>query len=389
VSFFRKSQIPLHLLEFFGPAEIGLEPTPAEFVAEMVVVFRSIWRVLRNDGTCWLNLGDSYNAAGRVGHGTRVGFKQGTNRASATGSDHTRASSAALKAKDLLGIPWRVAFALQDDGWYLRRDIIWHKETCMPESVEDRCTTSHEYLFHLTKSESYFYDWFAIAEPINSGPSDQKKMAESLDRIGGKHKTNDSKHDRASLHTNMGRKRSVGGGSIRNKRSVWTINPQPFKDSHFATMPPLLAETCILAGTSEVGCCPHCGAPWECVVEKGEPDASWRKASGADSGGGYSGQSTKGHTAAGVQDASAVKARILEGMRERFIAAWQMTCDCPLSKAVPCVVLDPFSGAGTTSLVADRLGRDAVNIELNPEYVAMQRTRIEGDAGLFAQVAAE
>ena len=344
--------------------EVGSELSHHQFVAKMVEVFREVWRVLRPEGCVFLNLGDGYANDGKWGGATGGKHAEYLHGGESRIGREKRVTG--LKPKDLIGTPWRVALALQDDGWWIRRDIIWHKETCMPEPVEDRCTTSHEYVFHLTKAESYFYDWFAIAEPVESGAS-----------------------DRASVHTNMGRKRSVGGGSVRNKRSVWTINPQPFKGSHFATMPPLLAETCILAGTSEVGCCPHCSAPWERIVEKGEPDEAWRKASGADSSGSYAGQSTKGHAAAGVQDASAVKARILDGMREKITAAWRMTCECPIAKPVPCTVLDPFAGAFTTAMVADRLGRDCIGVDLNPEYCEMARRRIENDAGLFAEIAAE
>ena len=144
--------------------QIGLEPTPAEYVEQMVAVFREVRRVLRDDGTLWLNIGDSYNAAGQQGHGTRQGYKQQSNRASAIGADSCRPSVDGLKPKDLIGIPWRVAFALQADGWYLRQDIIWHKPNPMPESVRDRCTKAHEYVFLLSKSERYYWDAEAMKE---------------------------------------------------------------------------------------------------------------------------------------------------------------------------------------------------------------------------------
>ncbi len=215
--------------------QIGLEPTVEAFVAEMVAVFREVRRALRGDGTVWLNLGDSYNAAGRDGHGTRVGYKQGTNRASANGSDTSRPTAAGLKPKDLIGIPWRVAFALQSDGWYLRQDIIWHKPNPMPESVTDRCTKSHEYLFMLTKSPRYYYDAKAIAEPsqdaTNYRPSKPKgSFQDKGEPLPGR---------LAFRHTT----------EMRNRRSVWTIATQPTKNAHFATFPEALVEPCILAGS--------------------------------------------------------------------------------------------------------------------------------------------
>ena len=205
--------------------------------------------MLKPDGTVWINLGDSYNAAGRQDHGTRLGCKQGTNRASADGSDAFRPTARNLKPKDLCGIPWRVALALQAYGWFLRSDIIWAKPNPMPESVTDRPTKSHEYLFLLSKSERYYYDAEAIMEPCQSGPSDIKKMTEGLERIGGKHKELDDPLSKANQNTNIGQKRSVGRPEGRNKRSVWTIPTEPFHGAHFATFPKALVKPCILAGS--------------------------------------------------------------------------------------------------------------------------------------------
>ena len=212
--------------------QIGLEPTPDEFVAELVKVFREVRRVLRDDGTLWLNLGDSYNAHGRKGHGTKIGLKQGTNRASATGTDSCRPNVDSLKDKDLVGIPWRVAFALQADGWYLRQDIIWHKPNPMPESVTDRCTKAHEYIFLLSKSARYYYDADAVKESACKGAAG------------------------SSFHTGKTATHQLGRASdiepldtdSRNRRSVWTVATQPYAGAHFATFPPKLIEPCILAG---------------------------------------------------------------------------------------------------------------------------------------------
>lgn len=286
--------------------QIGLEPTPDDYVAEMVAVFREVRRVLRSDGTLWLNLGDSYAGSGRGGNPAESQHrKQATNTGKPVwrkdNPDKNKGFSNrdgigwvnGLKPKDLIGIPWRVAFALQADGWWLRQDIIWSKPNPMPESVTDRCTKAHEYLFLLTKAERYFFDAGAIAEPFAderfgaSGvrPGVRQKYAESATRGG-----------------DQGLEKFNGSGRAgRNKRSVWTVNSHPFPDAHFATFPPALIEPCIKAG------CPEGGT-----------------------------------------------------------------------------VLDPFGGAGTTGLVADRLGRNAILIELNPEYAAMAVRRIKGDAPLFA-----
>jgi len=210
--------------------QLGLEKTPEEYVENMVKVFREVKRVLKDDGTVWLNLGDSY--ASNQSDGDRVSkysLKQKTNAGKLGGGQRVPVG---LKPKDLVGIPWRVAFALQADGWYLRQDIIWHKPNPMPESVTDRCTKSHEYIFLLSKSAKYFYDNDAISEPC-SYPND--KRGERPDQRRG---------------TGMN---SISGntGEYRNKRSVWTINTKPYKDAHFAVFPPKLPELCIKAGSSE------------------------------------------------------------------------------------------------------------------------------------------
>ena len=212
------------LRDYGHDGQIGLEQTPEEFVSEMVSVFREIRRVLREDGTLWLNLGDSYSAGGNGG-----GNKNDTNKGSLTvGPKRTPG----FASKQLLGIPWRVAFALQADGWWLRQDIIWHKPNPMPESVQDRCTKAHEYIFLLTKSKNYFYDAEAIEE-------------ESSGLTGGRFGSGGSEVGR--LRQDSGRDRPPDDGK-RNKRSVWTVNTSPYKGAHFATFPPELIRPCILAG---------------------------------------------------------------------------------------------------------------------------------------------
>ena len=213
--------------------QLGLEATPELYVEKMVKVFREVKRVLKNDGTVWLNLGDSYNGSGKAGNKNSEYYKKHTEFGKpAKNKDKIGIPTnvKGLKPKDLVGIPWRVAFALQADGWWLRQDIIWHKPNPMPESVTDRCTKSHEYIFLLTKSAKYFYDADAIREPVSAVSLKRAEYGWDCDRPSTKNA-------------------SLGGG--RNKRSVWTITTKPFKDAHFAVFPPKIPELCIKAGSKE------------------------------------------------------------------------------------------------------------------------------------------
>ena len=214
--------------------QLGMEDTPEEFVDNLVKVFREVKRVLRDDGTVWLNLGDSYSSGGRT---------TTTNQSLRGDKDYgvTRPKpSKGIKPKDLIGIPWRVALALQQDGWYLRQDIIWHKPNPMPESVKDRCTKAHEYIFLLSKNVKYYFDNEAIKEDAKfpEGPNSAHKIRKGCD--DPKMKT------RTGLH-------KIGANPKRNKRSVWTITTKPFKGAHFATFPKDLIEPCVLAGCPEGG----------------------------------------------------------------------------------------------------------------------------------------
>jgi len=235
--------------------QIGLEATPDAFVARLVEVFREVRRVLRDDGTLWLNLGDSYNSiggvhAGRsdnqsgVGAGSRQ-WREGASRADGdvrsdgmSRRNRNGTHAAGLKPKDLIGIPWRVAFALQADGWYLRQDIIWHKPNPMPESVTDRCTKAHEYVFLLSKSARYYFDAEAIKEPVADASAARLAQPNLKSQAGSA---------RVPGKTN-GTMKAVGNSETRNRRSVWTVTTKPFKGAHFATFPPDLIEPCILAG---------------------------------------------------------------------------------------------------------------------------------------------
>jgi len=303
------------LRDYGVDGQMGLEPTPAEFVAGMVAVFREVRRVLKDDGTLWLNLGDSYANDGKWGGST--GGKHVKAVHGDTGIGRGKKTTG-LKPKDLIGIPWRVAFALQADGWYLRQDIIWSKPNPMPESVRDRCTKAHEYIFMLSKSQRYFYDKDAIAEPVLessiarisqasfgtqtggekdygvTGVNANRSMRKTLENFAASAKKQDGTGNRQYTGFNDRYFGQTESKPTRNKRSVWTVTTKPFKGAHFATFPPDLIEPCILAG-------------------------------------------------------------------------------CPVGGTV----LDPFFGAGTTGLVAANLGRHAIGIELNPEYAALARERID------------
>ena len=325
---------PYFGLRDYGVAgQIGLESTPDAYVAQMVNVFREVRRVLRDDGTLWLNLGDSYSSGGRTTQTVRRSqvvdnkCKGPTSRTldgdAASGKQEYLNGTAmrppavdGLGSKQLLGIPWRVAFALQADGWYLRQNIIWHKPNPMPESVRNRCTKAHEYIFLLSKSQKYYYDAAAIATPSITGDNRRpygSKGANELDprgeQGGGKPRRGKTWEERKAMgfrgDTKHPTKDAIEAGlpipsfaaspDGVNKRSVWTVTTKPFKGAHFATFPPDLIEPCVLAG------CPEGGT-----------------------------------------------------------------------------VLDPFGGAGTTGLVAKRHNRNAMLLELNPEYARLAQERLRG-----------
>ena len=334
-------------------AQLGLEQSPEEYVDNLVAVFREVRRVLRDDGTLWLNLGDSYSGSGkgRMGDGSHAingGDKQHTNKGSTLGV--LPESETGLKPKDLVGIPWRVAFALQADGWWLRQDIIWAKPNPMPESVTDRCTKSHEYIFLLTKSAKYFYDNEAVKE-------------NSL-HVGVTHRAaNKGKAHSGEVGLDTRPKVDWTTPETRNKRSVWTVATRPFKEAHFATFPPELIEPCVLASTSHFGMCVECKAPYKRIVERGEiPD-----------------RTTRDNTLGVIPGRN--KTTRLNSVDMAVIptetTGWGKTCDCASDEVEQCVVLDPFNGAGTTGVVSIQNNRQYVGIELNPEYLEMARKRIQ------------
>lgn len=299
--------------------QLGLEPTPEAFVERLTGIFREARRVLRTDGTCWVNLGDKWASGGNGGGGSFMD-ERGEAWAHVKQNTGWRKPPSGYKDKDLVGVPWMLAFAMRADGWYLRQCNIWAKPNCMPESVTDRSTNAHEYVFQFTKNNDYWYDADAARTPVT--PSSETRLAQNVDaqegsaRANGGAKTNgpmkavrrgkaatSPRGDGNAWNENNGRG-FIPQQDGANLRSVWWITPANYREGHFAVMPDTLAEICIVAG------CPEGGT-----------------------------------------------------------------------------VLDPFGGAGTTGLVADRLQRDAILIELNPEYAEMARKRIFNDAPLFADVA--
>ena len=356
-------------LRDYGVAgQLGLEPNPEEYVMKMVEVFSLVYRVLRNDGTLWLNLGDTYTSGNRT-HRRDADSK---NLAALQTFDRI-GTPPGLKSKDLIGIPWRLAFALQADGWWLRSACPWIKKNCMPESCKDRPTTAVEYVFLLSKSEHYFYDHEAIKITASTdtharyarGRSDSHKYADG--GPGGQTIAKTFNHmagvnPKAALGI-VGREKQnpsfsaackdiVGTRARRN--SDWffesfqgllqdeggnplafIVNSRGFKGAHFATFPEKLVEPCIKAGTSEKGCCPECGSPWERIIERT----------------GHENKREPAHQPGNspTKTDSTGWAPLMRATND-----WRPICTHNLDP-IPCTVLDPFSGAGTTGLVAEKL----------------------------------
>lgn len=441
---------PYFSLRDYGVAgQIGLESSPdclawarSEpscgecFVCVMREVFAEVWRVLRDDGTCWVNLGDSFANDAKWG-----GSTSGKHVAALHGGNGTRGRrSSGLKPKDLQMIPARVALALQLDGWYLRSDIVWHKKAAMPESVLDRPTRAHEFVFLLTKQPRYFYDAYAIREPLTGdyGPNNRAdREAGRETRVPGA-----SRHVGLRSHATAGNYRSgnrrrrladevTGGtaangtigrgfpreaspGAGRSARSVWVINPRPFPEAHFATFPPELPELCIKAGTSERGACPTCSAPWPRVVEPTPEYATHLGKDWAD----YDADQAEGRghftNNGGARSGQRCVKRVGAKLTAAYVTSgWAPGCNCYGAErlpeipddadeattrailarraallhhyatlpTVPCVVLDPFSGAGTSGVVAGKLMRDYVGIDLSEVYTEMAERRILREVG--------
>ena len=386
---------PYYGLRNYGVAgQIGLESTLAEYIATMVDVFREVRRVMRDDATLWLNVGDSYHTDSPVRKSSAEAFSDTwdtSQTASRGGLRKSAAKSGSFKNKDLMMVPARLAMALQDDGWWLRSDIIWAKPNPMPESVRDRPTSAHEHIFLLTKQARYFYDADAIREPLAA--SSVSRLSQDVDsqigsdRANGGAKTNGTMKAVVRVDKQRGHGRRHDGFNDRwdamtkdeqqangaNARNVWNIATKPFSEAHFATFPPEIPRRCIKAGTSERGVCADCGSPWVRQVERGAstPDPTQRTTAHYNTADRYG----AGNGGNGGFDRLA--ARMRDGQNGKITTGWSASCGCG-ADVIPATCLDPFLGSGTTLLVADQLGRDGIGIELNPDYVEIARKRIEG-----------
>lgn len=332
----------------------------------IVDVFRLVREVLADDGTCWVNYGDSY-ASGEIGRhdGYNPTRANGSTSRKPFGPRQQRRLTTGLKPKDLVGMPWRIALALQSDGWWLRSDIIWSKANPMPESVTDRPTRSHEYMFLITKSSRYFYDAEAIREQEKIPGASEKEIARQIARRNGLRKPEEVND---SCGTWRGQGNSYNGG--RNKRTVWNIATEAYSEAHFATFPRKLVEPCILAGTSTYGHCPECLARWVRAVELGErpPKMNHRGA--------------KRHAAPESAYEGALRGNVGHSNGKEFNEwkaappnkdlGFRPTCNHDL-EPVSDVVLDPFFGSGTVGLVAEQLGRKFIGIELSEQYSKLAR----------------
>ena len=332
-------------LRDYGVAgQLGREKTPEVYIAHMIGVFGEVKRVLRSDGTLWCNMGDSYASGGRGTndhHSEKIGI--GTANAQALGP---KSPPPGLKPKDLCMIPARLALALQAAGWWLRSDIIWAKPNLMPESVTDRPTKSHEYVFLLTKSANYYFDQEAVREGYLT-PEDTKAKC----GFGGQ-KCNTEE----LCHSNEPGKSWKPTASGRNLRDVWTIPTEACPEAHFATFPRKLVEPCVKAGSSERGVCPECRAPWVRIIEK-------------------TGHVNKRESAYVPNNNPTKVDSTGWAPTTKATNRWRPSCSHGLDP-VPATVLDPFAGTGTVGRVARDLGRNFILIELNPKYLPMIEKKV-------------
>lgn len=412
------------LRDYKNDRQIGLEKTFAEYLAKLVTVFEEVRRVLKPTGVMFLNHGDSYVNDGGGGYQGKHGGRAGRRHTQSRLVSHV--PDLGLKDKNLIGQPWRVAFALQEKGLILRQEIIWSKKSPMPESAKDRPTRSHETVFLFSKSSKYVYDEFAVLEPT-TGNAHSRGAGANIKSRG--QSSADGTRSNESFDAAV-----VDLVGVRNLRSVWTIGAQPFPDEwctacrtlysssqkrslerddkkrlickcgrkdawvgHFAAFPKKLVERCIKAGASEHGCCAWCGSPYARVVRRPK-GKDWHPNSSLKSDGVarvsktrdtsfYAGSKRRLHKSEGLAQLNDIyrpNGNSPSGRHDIVLpvpvhVGWKKTCRCTLGGITPAVVLDCFSGAGTTAIVADELGRDAIGIELNPDYCDMSRARIERD----------
>ncbi len=347
---------PYFSLRDYGvDGQLGLEATPEEYITHLVAIFDEVKRTLRDDGTLWVVIGDCYNGSGGAGGDyAEGGLKEGQPK-------YPGRKITNLKPKDLIGIPWEFAFAMRDNGWYLRSDIVWAKPNPMPESVVDRPVRCHEYIFLFSKSSRHFYDHEAIKEPVSDamikaalrGARNDKQYKHDEHNRFGKRSGNRAFSDVESLE------RIVTMG--RAKRDVWIVTTKPSKLEHFASFPPDLIEPCILAGSSRKAC-NQCGAPWikeYDIVDKGTAR-----------------DTTEYSTKLGSKSANTRKRAGIVPNSKEFVGNVP-TCDCKRSlDTEKSIVLGPFCGTGTTGEVALANGREFVGIDINPDYVEISQQRI-------------
>jgi len=365
-----------NLRDYNVAGQLGLEPTLSEYLANQVAVFDECRRALHPSGILFLNMGDSYAASSksRTSDHTKNSTLQGAKATQAFCQPNKLVEG--FKPKDLMGVPWRLAIALQDAGWYLRSDIIWSKTNAMPESIRDRPSKAHEYIFMLTKSRKYFYD-------IDAERTPQKSIGQRHEGKSGYREGHDSK--RGGFKT-MTRSLHPDGSGLR---SVWTVSVGRYKHAHFATFPKKLIVPCIRVGSSAKGVCPSCLEPWKRTVKTirvaTRPGTNAKAPTGWDTGKGAHGNFHKdGRRQKELEVGNRDSQR---HCTQRIPTGWKPGCQCGFEETIPATVFDPYLGSGTTMQVAIEEGRRCIGVELNPKYCKLIDRRMETTTtNLFAGV---
>lgn len=360
------------LRDYKVAGQIGLEPTPEEYVREMVSVFSAVKRVLKDDGVLWLNLGDSYARNGGTDKSPSVTARVGSTISTKDQMpDRKQRAPSGIKEKNLIGIPWMVAFALRADGWYLRAACPWIKRNGMPDSTQDRPTQCVETVFMLTKSKKCYYDSEAVKVAVKGtgGGNFSKKYAAEQPKHGAMTMERPAETGKRLRRTSDWFFESWQGLLLDSddEPSAFVVNLKGYKEAHFATFPPKLVEPCILAATSEKGECLECGKAWERELNCVHEGRDWRndpiKPKGIPGELTGEGGNKRGQSSAHLGDTKRYET-----------TGWRPQCQCG-KDPIPQTVLDPFGGSGTTGLVAKQFGRSAILCELNPDYVALAEKR--------------